>query len=139
MSGRTRNLFPGHALHEMGLQRQLGVGTLVSSQVRRAAVVPRKNRLSTRRFVPPAVYIGFRLLMLPRGRLGQLSSMLLRARGTVVPCAKRPVGVPSYPAPSRPAAPPCAAPPRPARGMSGFWTRQVRSLSLDWLTSLLFT
>ena len=40
---------PGHALHEEGLQRQIGVGTQVSSQERRAAVFPRINRLSTDR------------------------------------------------------------------------------------------
>ena len=36
--------FPGHALHEEGLQRQIGVGTLVSSQERRALLVPLINR-----------------------------------------------------------------------------------------------
>ena len=41
------------------------------------------------------------------------------------PLASRPVGVPSCPAPPRPATPPCAALPRPARGMYGFWIRQV--------------
>ena len=57
---------PGHALHEKGLQRQIGVGTLVSSQERRALVVPlinrlstagqpRVNRWSTADFVPPSV------------------------------------------------------------------------------------
>ena len=35
---------PGHALHEKGLQRQISAGPLVSSQERRAAVVPRVNR-----------------------------------------------------------------------------------------------
>ena len=35
---------PGHALPEKGLQRQIGVGTLVSSQERRALFVPRFNR-----------------------------------------------------------------------------------------------
>ena len=40
-----RAVIPGHALHEKGLQRQIGVCTLVSSQERRAAVVPRINRL----------------------------------------------------------------------------------------------
>ena len=35
---------PEHILHEKGLQRQLGVGTLVSNQERRAAVVRRTNR-----------------------------------------------------------------------------------------------
>ena len=37
--------FPGHALHEKGLQRQIGVGTLVGSQERRALAVPLTNRL----------------------------------------------------------------------------------------------
>ena len=57
---------PGHALHEKGLQRQIGVSTLVSSQERRALAIPLINRLSTagqplvnRRstadFVPPSV------------------------------------------------------------------------------------
>ena len=35
---------PGHALHEKGLQRQIGDGTLVSSQERRALAVPLINR-----------------------------------------------------------------------------------------------
>ena len=38
---------PGHAVHEKGLQRQIGVGTLVSSQKERALLVPVINRLST--------------------------------------------------------------------------------------------
>ena len=44
VSGASRCHFPGHALHEKGLQRQKGVGTLVSSQERRAFAVPRINR-----------------------------------------------------------------------------------------------
>ena len=39
--------FPGHALHEKDLQRQIAVGTLVKSQQRRALAVPRLNRGST--------------------------------------------------------------------------------------------
>ena len=35
---------PGHALHEKGLQRQIGDGTLVSTQERRALFVPLINR-----------------------------------------------------------------------------------------------
>ena len=107
---------------------------LRSSQKRKAAVVLRINRLSTadkpvvnRGFVRPSVYIGFSLFVQPKRRSGQLPSMPWRARGTVVFCANRPVGVPSCPAPARPAAPPCAAPPRPAHGVSGFWTRQANS------------
>ena len=38
---------PGHALHEKGLQRQKGVGPLVSSQRERALAVPVIKRLST--------------------------------------------------------------------------------------------
>ena len=46
---------PGHALHEKGLQIQIGDGPLVSSQEQRAAVVPQINRWSTASFVPPSV------------------------------------------------------------------------------------
>ena len=35
---------PGHALHEKGLQIQIGDGTLVSNQERRALAVPVINR-----------------------------------------------------------------------------------------------
>ena len=56
-AGQNSNveLFPGHALHEKGLQRQIGVGTLVSSQERRALFVPRIYRGLTAGFVPPSV------------------------------------------------------------------------------------
>ena len=50
----------GHALHEMGLQRQKDVGPLVSSQEQRGLLVPRLNRGSTAGFVSLSVYIGFR-------------------------------------------------------------------------------
>ena len=67
--------FPGHALHEEVLQRQISVCTLVSSQERRAAVVLRINRLSTRRstagFVPPSVYMGLALFVLLTSRSRQ--------------------------------------------------------------------
>ena len=53
-----------------------------------------------------------------RRRSEQLSSMLWRARGTIVCWAKRSVGALSCPAPPRPNAPPCAAPPRLARSTS---------------------
>ena len=51
-------VFPGHALHQKGLQRHTGDGPLVSSQERRVLAVPRINPLSTAGFVPPSVYIG---------------------------------------------------------------------------------
>ena len=35
---------PGHALHEKRLQRQIGVGTLVNSQQRRALAIPVINQ-----------------------------------------------------------------------------------------------
>ena len=46
---------------------------------------PVMNRLSTAGFVPPSVYIGFRLFVLLEGRSGDVSSMLWRVRGTLVP------------------------------------------------------
>ena len=36
---------PGHASHEKGLHKQIGVGTFVSSQEQRVLLVPRLNRL----------------------------------------------------------------------------------------------
>ena len=42
----------------------------------------------------------------------------------------------SSPARPRPATPPCA-PTRPARGMSGFWTRQVKFPDTPWMTGVL--
>ena len=45
------------------------------------------------------------------------------ARAVFLP--DRPNGIPSYPAPRCPVAPPCAASNRPARCVSGFWIRHV--------------
>ena len=104
---------PGHALHEKSLQRQEGDGTLVSSREQKALLVPVINRLSTAGFVPPSVYIGFRLFVLPGGCSGQLSSMPWGARGTVASSAKKPVGV--QPCRARSAQPPRRAPPDPTR------------------------
>ena len=63
--------------------------------------------------------------MIPKRRSGQCSRFAGWQEGGVVSWPDRPNGVPSYPAPPRPAAPPCAASTRPARGVSGFWIRQV--------------
>ena len=86
---------------------------------------PRMNRLSTAGFIPPSVYIGFPLFVLPETRPGGCSSIVRKVRVTVVSWADRPVGIPSCPFPARPAVPPCAAPSRRARGISGFWIRQI--------------
>ena len=92
-------VFPGHALHEKGLQKQKGVGPLVSSQEQRALLVPRINRSSTagqpRILFPHSVYIGFRLFVLLERRSGNMFSMLWRVRGRLVPCANCSVGVQS--------------------------------------------
>ena len=131
----SRNHFPGHALHESGLRRQIGVGPLVSSQERRAAVVPRINRLSTadkpqvNRWFCSSINLhglscvcasgeSFRTVVFDALGGGQ-EGRLFPGRTDL------PIGVPSYPAPPRPAAPPCAVPPRPARGMFQDWTRQI--------------
>ena len=61
----------GDALYEKGLQRRQGVGTLVRSQERKAAVILLINifnRLSTDRFVSPPVYMGIPLFVLARDR-----------------------------------------------------------------------
>ena len=77
-----------------------------------------------------------RLFMLLGGRSGQVCTMPRGVRGTVISWANRSVGVPSCPARPRPAALPCAAPTRPARGMSGFWTRQIRHRTNRWSTAV---
>ena len=106
---KRSGLIPGHALHEKGLQRQIAVGTLVNSQQRRALAVPRLNRgqprvnrLSTGRFVPPPVYIGFPLFVLAKRRSEQLFMVPWRARGTVAFEADRNVGTLVCPASPRP-------------------------------------
>ena len=88
------------------------------------------NRLSTAGFVPPSVYIGFRLFVfLERGSDAMeraKSSMRWRElKRSFFFLPDRPNGVLSYPALPRPAAPPCAAPIRPACGVFEFWIRQV--------------
>ena len=51
--------------------------------------------------------------------------MFRRATGTGRFWATRPVGILFCPAPLCPDAPPCEAPTRTARGMFGFWARQL--------------
>ena len=110
-----QQLIPGHALHAKGLQRQIGVVTLVSSQERRALLVPRLNRGSTAG--QPVVlflrrlYVRIRLFVLPKRRSEQLSSVLWWARGTDLSWASRTFDVPSGRASL--ALPPRCAPPRP--------------------------
>ena len=80
------------------------------------------NRGSTAGFVPPLVYIGFRLFVL----LEDAQATCLRCfRGNEEGLSPgRKVLLASSPARPRPATPPCVST-RPARGMSGFWNRQV--------------
>ena len=104
-----------------GMSGKICVGKLVSSQERRTLLVPRNKPLincsSTAGCVLPSVYMGFRLFVLPKKTFTTVSTMLWRAKRAVVSWANRPVGVPSCPAPPRPAALPCAVQPRPARGI----------------------
>ena len=67
---------------------------------------PVTNRGSIAGFVFPSVYIGIRSPVLPNKSLEQLSSILWRARGSIVSWSNRPVGIPSFSAPLHPAAPP---------------------------------
>ena len=105
--------FPGHALHEKGLQRQMGVGPLVSSQERKALMAPVVNRLSNGDFVPPSVLSTISLVRAPEESLRTVFSICWGARGRVVSWPDRPNGVQCYPAP--PLSPPRRAPPRPER------------------------
>ena len=73
--------------------------------------------------------IGLHRISLVRASIGspRMSSFhRLGVRDFVFSCANNPVvGVLCCPSPPGSAVPPGAAPYRPARGMSGFWTRQV--------------
>ena len=64
------------------------------------------------------------MFVLLENRSGDVSSMPWRVRGTLVSWANCSMGAQSCATPPHPAAPLCD-PPRPARGMYGFWTRQV--------------
>ena len=120
-------IIPRHALHEKGLQRQIGVGTLVCSQEWRAAVVPRINRLSTA--YQPLVNRG---LCSPNGlhrnSLSRASENMFRTivfdalEGTRDGCVLRQQTRrrPTLPGPPRPAAPPCATRPYPPVVCPGF-------------------
>ena len=105
LSGRRKRrqwaviMIPGHALHKKGLQRQKGVVPLVSSGEERALLVPLINRGSTGDFVPPSVYIGFRLFVLLERRSSDVSSMPWRVRWTFVSWANNSVGTQSCPTP----------------------------------------
>ena len=60
------------------------------------------NRLSAASFVPPSVYMGFRLFVLPKRRPGQLSTFPWGTGGTVVSWANEHAGFPTRPTPPRP-------------------------------------
>ena len=125
-AGVQLNLFPGHALHEKGLQRQKGDVPLVGSQEERALLVSVTKRLSAagqsrvlflHRFTWDFACSCFR---------GNVQATCLRCFGG---CGeglfpRRTVLLANSPARPRPATPPCA-PTRLVRGVSGFWIRQV--------------
>ena len=86
-----------------GLERQERDSPPVSSQERRAAVFTRINGVSTARCAPHRFQWDFVCLC---------SRRTVRARGTGVSFANRPVGVPSCPTPPWCAPPPRRPPPR---------------------------
>ena len=117
----------GHALHEKGLQRQKGVGSTgqqpETKSASRSGDKPRINRLSTGDFVSA---FGLHRISLVRASGETFRRRFVSAlEGMMDPCLLGEQFCWHLVLPdSRPAAPPCA-PTRPARGMSGFWTRQV--------------
>ena len=117
-------IIPRHALHEKGLQRQISVGTLVSSQERRALAVPLINRLSTAcqprvnrgstaDFVLQSVYIGFRLFVLPKKSPGQYLRFAGGQERGLFPVRVEQTASRPCPTQPRPPSPPRRAPPRP--------------------------
>ena len=54
-------LIPGHALHDIGLRRQKGIHRLISSNDRKAAVVPSSNRSATARQPPVKFFASFQI------------------------------------------------------------------------------
>ena len=117
------------------------VGTLVCPASPRPT-----SRCVLRRPDPPVVCPGFGLdrFVLPEEHPGGQSiveRIVWGVREFVFYTANNPiVGVLCCPSPPGPAVSPCAAQYRPARGMSGFWIRQVDSTGLtswDWAMSSL--
>ena len=88
-------------MHQNVLQRQNGVGPLVSSKEQRALLVPVINRRLTAGqpliLFPHSVYIGFRLFVLLGKRSGDVSSIPWRVRGRLVSWANNFVGIQSCP------------------------------------------
>ena len=106
--------FPGHALHENGLQiQEASVHWSAAKNKERfssrgyTAYQPRINRGSTAHFVPPCVYMGFRLFVLLEKRSSDVSSnpsIPWKVQRTCVSCANSSVGTQSCPTPpGRPA------------------------------------
>ena len=141
----TLGTIPGHALHEKGLQGQLGVGTLFSSQARRAAVVLVWDRSSAARRVPwfglhwvycvraseesNRTFLFFDLEVERKSSPGRTTPRRRAPLRTLpappaLPCLAPPSSAPTRLAPPGPA-PPCLASPRPAHGISWFWVRPI--------------
>ena len=119
------------------VQRQICIGTLVSNQARRAAVVPRFNRW----FCSSIGLNGGSYVLasrdMPRTVFFRFSSVVSKVRRSVVFWSNRSVGVPSCPSPPRPAAQPGAAPPRPARGTYVWVLESTSEISLVVLPKIL--
>ena len=103
---------PGHALHEKGLQKQKGVGPLVSNQERRAHRVPRINRSLIARCV---LLFGVNGILFVRAS-GETSRTVvfdaLAAKWKIYFWAHRTAAASPRPAPPGPIPPPGRAPPR---------------------------
>ena len=127
------------ALHENGLQRQKirrstgqQSGKKSASRPADKPVMNSRSGGSTAGFVPPSVYIGFRRCF---WRVVQATCLRCFSGYEGGLSSRRPDLLAPSPARPRLAAMPCA-PTRPARGMSGFWTRQVSSHKEDLQTKI---
>ena len=111
---------PRHALHEKGLQKQIGVGPSASSSEQRAFFVPRINRGSmvVNRFLSS---IGLHRLSFARASEGSSRRVVydsLESKKDHFFLANRPASAPPR------LIPPCPTPSLTACCMSGFWIIQ---------------
>ena len=120
---RASHLIHGHALHEKGLQRQLGQQPGTKS----ARGPVDKSRVNCW-FCSP---VGLHRVIFGRASGGVFNTVVFDGRGRKKDdcfLGDQTRRHPTLPRPAPPRRPPCAGPPRPIRGMSGLWIRQVNLL-----------
>ena len=104
---------PKHALHEKSCRDKYATVHWPAAKQKsasRPADNPRINRWSNMGYVPPSVWMGFPLFVLPKRGPRRVAFDSPERQRTVLSWANRSVGVPLCSAPAIPAIPPCAQP-----------------------------